>query len=170
MFAWNSPGILSRMSGSLHGVVCASPSLWPSGIGAHLWRNRLRVRVLAVSDTYPMFIEPMITPVPSGFSGYIWLDKWNTESVFDNLATELEVRQTPQLFEDDKTRNNRWEFKSTNRGHVLFDLLLLNDEMFELGDRHGQGRVDLTQIRGTQGRLLTQKPFVKNWTQRQIQL
>ena len=24
--------------------------------------------------SYPMFIEPMITWVPSGFSGYIWLD------------------------------------------------------------------------------------------------
>ena len=29
---------------------------------------------LAVSDIYPMFIEPSITWVPSGFSGYIWLD------------------------------------------------------------------------------------------------
>ena len=28
----------------------------------------------AVSDIYPMFIEPTITWVPSGFSGYIWLD------------------------------------------------------------------------------------------------
>ena len=26
------------------------PSLWPSGIGAHLWRNRLWVRSLAVSE------------------------------------------------------------------------------------------------------------------------
>ena len=24
--------------------------------------------------SYPVFIEPMITRVPSGFSGYIWLD------------------------------------------------------------------------------------------------
>ena len=24
--------------------------------------------------SYPMFIEPKITRVPSGFSGYIWLD------------------------------------------------------------------------------------------------
>ena len=24
--------------------------------------------------TYPVFIEPTITRVPSGFSGYIWLD------------------------------------------------------------------------------------------------
>ena len=47
--------------------------LWPSGIGSHLGRNRLWVRFLAVSDIYPMFIEPTITWVPSGFSGYIWL-------------------------------------------------------------------------------------------------
>ena len=50
------------------------PSLWPSGIGSRLGRNRLWVRFLAVSDIYPMFIEPTITWVPSGFSGYIWLD------------------------------------------------------------------------------------------------
>ena len=30
------------------------------GIGAHLGRNRLWVRFLVVSDTYPMFIEPTI--------------------------------------------------------------------------------------------------------------
>ena len=29
--------------------------------------------------SYPMFIEPTITRVPSGFSGYIWL---NTKIVF----------------------------------------------------------------------------------------
>ena len=50
-------------------------SLWPRGIRVHLWRNRLCVRVLVVSDkSYPMFIEPMITWVLLGFSGYIWLD------------------------------------------------------------------------------------------------
>ena len=49
-------------------------SLWPSGIDSRLWRIRLWVRFLAVSDIYPMFIEPTITWVPSGFSGYIWLD------------------------------------------------------------------------------------------------
>ena len=37
-------------------------------------REHFAVRVLAVSDTYPMFVEPTITWVPSGFSGYIWLD------------------------------------------------------------------------------------------------
>ena len=48
----------------------AHPSLWPSGVGSRLGRNRLWVRFLAVSDIYPMFIEPTITWV----SGYIWLD------------------------------------------------------------------------------------------------
>ena len=48
--------------------------MWPSGIGSHLGRNRLWVRFLAVSDIYPMFTEPTITWVSSGFSGYIWLD------------------------------------------------------------------------------------------------
>ena len=46
----------------------------PSGTGSRLGRNRLWVWFLAVSDIYPMFIEPTITWVPSGFSGYIWLD------------------------------------------------------------------------------------------------
>ena len=50
------------------------PSPWPSGIDSRLGRNRLGVRFLAVSDIYPMFIKPTITWVPSGFSGYIWLD------------------------------------------------------------------------------------------------
>ena len=49
-------------------------SLWLSGIGSCLGRNRLWVRFLAVSDIYPMFIEPTITWVSSGFSGYLWLD------------------------------------------------------------------------------------------------
>ena len=40
-------------------------------------RNRLWVRFLAVSDIYPRFIEHSITWVPSGFSGYIWLDTKN---------------------------------------------------------------------------------------------
>ena len=49
-------------------------SLWPSGISSRLGRNRSWVRFLAVADIYPMFIKPTITWVPSGFSGYIWLD------------------------------------------------------------------------------------------------
>ena len=60
-----------------------SPSLWPRGIGSRLGRNRLWVRFLAVSDIYPMFIEPTITWVPSGFSGYIWLD---TKIVFKKMS------------------------------------------------------------------------------------
>ena len=51
-----------------------NPSLWPSGIGSRLGRNRLSVRFLVVSDIYSMFIEPTITWVPSRFTGYIWLD------------------------------------------------------------------------------------------------
>ena len=43
----------------LYADIC--PSLWPSGIGVRLGRNRLWVRFLAVSDIYPMFIEPTIT-------------------------------------------------------------------------------------------------------------
>ena len=58
------------------------PSLWPSGIGSRLGRNRLRVRFLAVSNIYPMFIEPTITWVPSGFSGWTqklcWKKKLNS--------------------------------------------------------------------------------------------
>ena len=62
-------------------IVCATYeqmstnlSLWLSGIGSRLWRNRLWVRFPAVSDIFPMFTEPTITWVPLGFSGHIWLD------------------------------------------------------------------------------------------------
>ena len=55
-------------------IIGFCPSLWPSSIGSRLGRNRLWVRFLALSDIYPMFMEPTITWVPSGFSGYIWLD------------------------------------------------------------------------------------------------
>ena len=34
--------------------------------------------------SYPMFIEPTITWVPSGFSGYIWLD---TKNCVKNIST-----------------------------------------------------------------------------------
>ena len=54
-----------------------SDSHWPRGIGARLWRSRLRVRVLVVPDTYmyPMYVHRAYdTRVPSGFPGYIWLD------------------------------------------------------------------------------------------------
>ena len=36
--------------------------------------HHCELRVLAVLDTYPRFIEPTITQVPSGFSRYIWLN------------------------------------------------------------------------------------------------
>ena len=58
-----------------------------SGIGSRLGRNRLWVRFLAVSDIFPMFIEPTITWVPSGFSGYIWLD---TKIVLKKKKKKLE--------------------------------------------------------------------------------
>ena len=35
-------------------------SRWPSGIGSHLGRKGLRVRLLAVSDIYPVFIERLL--------------------------------------------------------------------------------------------------------------
>ena len=39
-------------------------------------QNKFNARndFVALSDSYPMFIEPTITRVPSWFSGYIWLD------------------------------------------------------------------------------------------------
>ena len=43
---------------------------------------------MAVSDIYPMFNEPTITWVPSGFSGYIWLD---TKIVFKKNSSLVEA-------------------------------------------------------------------------------
>ena len=38
--------------------------------------------------SYPMFIDPMITRVPLGFSGYIWLDNKNcVDKKCSNLNT-----------------------------------------------------------------------------------
>ena len=78
-----------------------NPSLWPSGISSRLGRNRLWVRFLEVSDIYPMFIEPTITWVPSGFSGYIWLDtkivlkkKWHEA----RITPENIPKRTPKMF------------------------------------------------------------------------
>ena len=71
--------------------------LWGIVEPARAWDgtgNRLRVRVLSVSDTYHVFIEHTITRVPSGFSGYIRLDTkilskiMNSELPF--LVTEME--------------------------------------------------------------------------------
>ena len=52
------------------------PSLWPSEIGAYFGRNRLRVRVLTVSETYPMFMEPTITRVFQGFLGIVHMARY----------------------------------------------------------------------------------------------
>ena len=55
-----------------------SRSLWPSGIGSHLGRNRLWVRFLAVSDIYSMFIEPTITWGSDGLTQKLcWKKKWD---------------------------------------------------------------------------------------------
>ena len=48
------------------------PSLWPSGIDAEQVVSSIPGS--AGYKSYPMFIEPMITWVPSGFSGYIRFD------------------------------------------------------------------------------------------------
>ena len=71
------------------------PSLWPSGIGSRLGRNRSWVWFLAVSDIYPMFIERTITWVPSGFSGYIWLD---TKIVLNKNLPMPRIRATHSIF------------------------------------------------------------------------
>ena len=51
MADWN---VLLAQTGGVRQNACRQPKqcppLWPSGIGAHLERTRLRVRVLAVSD------------------------------------------------------------------------------------------------------------------------
>ena len=60
-------------------------SLWPSGIGSRLGRNRLWVRFLAVSDIYPMFIEPTITWVPS--------DLWVHKNCVKTKRQEMEISQ-----------------------------------------------------------------------------
>ena len=66
-------------------------SLWPSGIGMYLGWNRLRVRVLAVSDTYPMFLEPTITWVPAGV---LWVDMaWYKNCVLKKLM-EVSLTET----------------------------------------------------------------------------
>ena len=75
----NYTEILQNWCGNNH------PSLWSSGIGSRLGQNRLWVWFLVVSDIYPMFIEPTITSVPSGFSGCIWLD---TQIVWKNHLSE----------------------------------------------------------------------------------
>ena len=53
-------------SGCLH--VWKSPSLWPSGIGSRLGRNRLWVRFLAVSDIYVHWAYDYL-----GHFGVLWV-------------------------------------------------------------------------------------------------
>ena len=85
-------------------------SLWPSGIGSRLGRNRLWVRFLAGSDIYPMFIEPTITRVPSGFSGYIWLD---TKIVLKNKARQVLWVHNYGLVQNLFEKNHTWQHEET---------------------------------------------------------
>ena len=76
--------LFPKMRGEISKAKLSFPSLWPSGIGSNSGRSRLWVRCLEVSDihVYPMFTEITNTWIPSGFSGYIWLD---TKSVLKKL-------------------------------------------------------------------------------------
>ena len=47
-------------------------------------QNRLPVRVLVVSNTNPMFLEPTIYSGLFGFSGYIWL---NLKDMYNVMLT-----------------------------------------------------------------------------------
>ena len=67
---------VSRM-GRLYGMGCARVCYSPAGNVFNYVRH-----CGLVSDIYPIFIEPTITWVPSGFSGYLWLD---TKIVLKNL-------------------------------------------------------------------------------------
>ena len=76
------------------------PSLWLSGIGSRLGRNRLWVRFLTVlSDKYPMFIEPTITWVTSGFSGYImaWPQKIVLKQIRGFLKKQTHSADQPSI-------------------------------------------------------------------------
>ena len=57
-------GIMASCSHCHCGLVVSAPAWDGTGCEFDSW----------LSDIYPMFIEPTITWVPSGFSGYIWLD------------------------------------------------------------------------------------------------
>ena len=62
------------------------PSQWPSGIGEPLGEEQVVSSIPGSVGyiSYPMFIDPTITWVPSGFPGYIWLD---TKVVLTRLHT-----------------------------------------------------------------------------------
>ena len=66
-----------------------SPSLWPSRIDTHFGRNKLSLIPSSVGYiSYPTFIEPTITWVSLGFSGYIWLD---TKIVLKNSEEIMKI-------------------------------------------------------------------------------
>ena len=50
------------------GLVGSAPAWNGTGCEFDSWQCRIYI------PNYPMFIEPTITRVPSGFSGYVWLD------------------------------------------------------------------------------------------------
>ena len=72
--------------------------LWRSRIGSHVGQNRLWVRFLAVSDIYPMFIEPTITWVLLGLSGYLWLDTKIVLKKYYNLISAAAQQQLADLW------------------------------------------------------------------------
>ena len=69
-----NPGNKTNDGISMHGG--EHPSLWPSGIDAHVGTEQVLSLIPGSVKyvSYPMFIEPTITWIPSGFSGYMWLD------------------------------------------------------------------------------------------------
>ena len=74
-----------------------------------------------VSDTYPMFIEPMTTRVPSGFSGYIWLD------------TKILLK---------KDQSNSWQ-------HIIIIIIINNFTCFHKKiSKHGQQEINRNPISG----------------------
>ena len=71
---------------------CWGPSLWPRGIGARLRRNRLRVRILTVSDTHHKpcsYIEPIY--YYSGPFGVLWAHQGSNRR-------RVRVQSLPQFF------------------------------------------------------------------------
>ena len=65
----------------------SAPALDGTGCEFDSWQCRIYI--------YPMFIEPTITWVPSGFSGYIWLD---TKIVLKKKNHEIFINKSPIRF------------------------------------------------------------------------
>ena len=72
-----------------------TPSMWPSGIGSHFGQNRLRVRFLAVSDIYPMFIEPTITWVIFGELTYNLMN--SCQLIPTHCMTNIKLKRIEQM-------------------------------------------------------------------------